>query len=77
MAEYYLQRAHLAEESIREIAAQAKINVAKLGAHSVLLEAAMHLIVKHDLLSEFAQEVGRRPEKEDAPSASEAKPDAA
>lgn len=50
-------RAASAEAEIRDIAKQAKEAVSKMESRSLLLEAAMRIIMKHGLLDEFSREL--------------------
>lgn len=49
----------LAEKHWGELAARAAVDAARLGSHSILLEATMTIILRHELLAEFAAEVNR------------------
>lgn len=59
-----INRADAAEAEIRSIAKEAKAGVAQLSARCSLLEAAMRVIMKHDLLSEFSHELNHPPAAE-------------
>lgn len=54
----YQERAAAAEQTIREMKATAQ-PIDRLLAHTVLIEAALNLLMKHDLLTEFSAEVSR------------------
>lgn len=54
----YLERATAAEQTIREMKAVAQ-PVERLLSHSVLIGAALNILMKHDLLDEFSREVSR------------------
>lgn len=61
-------RAASAEAAVLDIAKQAKEAVSKMESRSLLIEAAMRVIMKHGLLNEFSQELNRPPVE--APAAS-------
>jgi hypothetical protein len=52
-------RAASAEAEIIDIAKRAKETIGKIGSRSLLLEAALRVIMNHNLLDEFSQEVNR------------------
>lgn len=56
-----LERASAAEAEIRELARLAKDGLSKMAARCALLDAAMRVIMKHDLLNEFSHELNHPP----------------
>lgn len=54
-------RAASAEAAVLDIAKQAKEAVSKLESRSLLLEAAMRVIMKYDLLNDFSHELNNPP----------------
>jgi hypothetical protein len=55
----YLRRAEKLEADLLAIGQEAKTAVTRVVAHSVLVEAALAVLMKHDLLNEFSGEVAR------------------
>lgn len=54
----YQERAAKAEQELREFKAKAQ-PIERLLAHTVLISAALNILMKRDLLSEFSKEVSR------------------
>lgn len=54
-------RAASAEAEIHEIARITKIAIQRIESRCLLLDAAMRVIMKHDLLSEFSHELNNPP----------------
>lgn len=51
-----VSRAYSAEANVNSIAKEAKRYIGMMGARCILLEAAMAVIVKHDLMDDFVNE---------------------
>lgn len=54
-------RAASAEAQVIDIAKQAKDAISKMESRSLLLEAAMRVLMKHNLLDEFSRELNQSP----------------
>lgn len=57
-------RALALEAELRKIASEARKDLATLGSHSLLIETALRVLMKHDLLMEFAAEMQKPPTDE-------------
>ena len=55
--ERYKDRANTVEAQIRMLATETRAGIAMLSARCSLLEAAMRVIMRHDLLKEFSHEL--------------------
>lgn len=63
----YVQRCKSAEDDVRTIAANAREAVSKLATIPLLLDAAMAVILKHNLLGDLAEEHSKRQEQSRTP----------
>lgn len=61
-------RAAAAEAEIRELARLAKEGLSKMESRSLLIEAALRVIMKHGLLNEFSQEMNHPPAAASVPN---------
>ena len=60
----YSSRALSAEHYVKELYASASRHIGHLGSRSLLLEAALRVIMRHDLLAEFTVECSASPPEE-------------
>ncbi len=68
----YVNRALIAEEALRRIAQNAESCVNRIVAHSTIIEAALNVIMKHDLLDDLVTEHSRLCENKTDTGASDA-----
>lgn len=59
-------RAASAEAEVHALAKQAKEAISKMESRSLLLEAAMRVLIKHGLLDEFSQELNHPSTQDEA-----------
>lgn len=62
MERRFYTRSREAESDIRNIALETRRQVAQLGSRSFLLEAALRVLLKHGLMSEFAAQASHPPD---------------
>ncbi len=66
MTKHIVARLDSAEDNVTRLADAARAEISRIGSRCSLLEAAIKVLMRHDLLFEFALEHGKKPEAENS-----------